>query len=580
VLGALVFSLSASALSADLFEYGDGEKVVLEHVFDNDDGWGLNKATISDGELKAMEGQQWAGARREFPPLDLHYGDISVYWRFRSTPRSGEHGKLYLNLSLTSDPYQWEQRNLCLNIRPGTQHIFYIDPGNMCFPHHSEMLLTHPAGVFTDPSIYESFRLVIRKTGPDSVVVEPYYWDRALGAWLMYRTPYDGRERPAPPMLASIKKNMQWQSYFESLGFGMFTDIPSVRACAVTQISRFPADQMTDQAAEVRLLRTLDYWRVDAVVLDANSSAMLRMERANAAHFPVQETLQWRIAEGTAWKISPERVTTKLAPDERRELEFTLELAGDFSDALPLPRLESTLALARRTVKRTRVLRIDMKASFAEPLAGTCVRAKTAPDIDGNLDDPVWQECTALSRFIGRDLLREIGHPAACIPAVHQTEARLAYDNDNLYVSFRCHEPNLEGMVVKVAERDGFIWQDDSLELWLDTNLDKDTYYHFAFNPNGVTFDEEKKPGPILGNLDSRWNSPCTVKAGREPGAWTLEVALPWKSMGMTAPKAGKKLGMGVQRNRKQGAGEMSQWSPTFSGWGHVPDRFGVLILE
>jgi len=580
MLPALVAGVSWAALGGDLFEYGRGENVAFEHVFDNAESWSLNRTVVADGELKAVPGQQWTSAWRVFPLLDLHYGDITIYWRFRSVPSSGEHGKLYLNLNLTTDPYQMEQRKICLNIRPGTQHIFYIDPGYFAFPHHSEMLLAQAAGMFGDASMCESFRLVIRKTGPDTAVVAPYYWDRNLGTWLIYRTWSADRSRPAPPMIASIADNMQGQSYVEMLSFGLFSDIPAVKACAVTQIPRFPEEQMKRQAAEVQLLKAMDYWRADSIVLDDRSSAILQMTRSNTTPWPVQETLQWSIDERTAWRISPKRIATKLMPGEQRKVEFAVTLAGDIGNAFPLPRLESRLELTDRAVKRSRAMRIDLKASFAEPLVGTCALVKAKPNLDGNLDDPAWQQCKTLSAFIGRDPEREIGHPAACIPAIHPTEARLAYDKQNLYMSFRCHEPELPGLVTKIAERDGYIWQDDSVELWLDINLDKDTYFHFAINANAVIFDEEKKPGPIQDNLDNRWDSHCVVKAGREPGAWTLEAALPWQSIGIRAPEPGTKIGLEVQRNRKQGPEEMSQWSPTFSGWGHVPQRFGVLALE
>ena len=55
------------------------------------------------------------------------------------------------------------------------------------------------------------------------------------------------------------------------------------------------------------------------------------------------------------------------------------------------------------------------------------------PQIDGVLDDTVWQQAAPRSGFIQLE-------PARGVPATDDTEFRIAYDVHNLYVAFRCYD--------------------------------------------------------------------------------------------------------------------------------------------
>ncbi len=136
-------------------------------------------------------------------------------------------------------------------------------------------------------------------------------------------------------------------------------------------------------------------------------------------------------------------------------------------------------------------------------------------------------------------------------------------------MSFRCHEPNLAGLVINVTDRDGSVWFDDSVEIFLDTNLDRKTYFQLVFNPAAVASD---------GIGASRaWNGLFAAKAGREAEAWTLEVAVPWATLQMEPPTPGQRIGLEVVRNRAQ-SGELTQWSPTY-GHNHIPQQYGTLTI-
>jgi hypothetical protein len=189
-----------------------------------------------------------------------------------------------------------------------------------------------------------------------------------------------------------------------------------------------------------------------------------------------------------------------------------------------------------------------------------CPAVAEPPVIDGKLDDDVWQSIPVFSKFFTADASR---------PAKFATQVRSSHDRENLYLSFRCHEPNLSGLVINVNDRDGSVWGDDSLEIFLDTNLDRKTYFQLVFNPAAVAYDG-------IGS-SRQWNGLFAAKVGREARAWTLEVAVPWATLQMEPPTPGQQIGLEVVRNRAQ-SGEHTQWSPTY-GHNHLPEQYGTLTI-
>jgi len=305
---------------------------------------------------------------------------------------------------------------------------------------------------------------------------------------------------------------------------------------------------------------------VKKIVVAPEVSATLRISRNNPTKWQAHQTISWRLPEGCRWKISPTSEVIDLAPGGERELKFDVTFSGSPEEIFPLPRMDTLIKLDSEEVLRTSArLPINTKDYLSKEIpVARCVRVKTGPSLDGNLDDPLWQKCSAVSNFIL--------WPNADGRTDYPAQARFAYDSKNLYISLRCFEPNLSGLVTKAKERDGAAWADDSVEIFLDTNLDRQTYYQYVFSANGVIFD-------AIGR-DESWNGSCTVKAGRESNAWTLEAAVPWKVVGMETPEAGTRIGLELVHNRAQEPPETSQWSPTFSGSHHTPSRFGVLILK
>ncbi len=194
--------------------------------------------------------------------------------------------------------------------------------------------------------------------------------------------------------------------------------------------------------------------------------------------------------------------------------------------------------------------------------AATAGMAAAPPTIDGALDDACWQTAAILGDFVELDASR-LYSPA--------TEARVCWDAANLYVGVRCEEPRMKAIKVQMKARDDAVWRDDCVELFIDTNLDRTSYYHLAINALGTVWDEQR-PG------SADWNADVQAAGSRSEDAWTIEVAIPLADIG--GAQAGDRWGLNVARERQAtGSNELSAWSPTYGKF-LVPERFGELLLS
>ncbi len=184
------------------------------------------------------------------------------------------------------------------------------------------------------------------------------------------------------------------------------------------------------------------------------------------------------------------------------------------------------------------------------------------PAIDGELNDACWQRhnCARLMHFVTPDMTR-LADP--------QTEALLCFDATNLYVAVRCEEPKPESLNMDHTERDASVWQDDCVELFIDTNLDRDSFYQFVINPKGTVFDRESQAG-------KSWDADIQVAPGTGDDSWWVECAIPFADLGET-PRAGDTWGFNVGRERKVRE-ELSIWAPTYGEFPQ-PQRFGELLF-
>jgi hypothetical protein len=103
------------------------------------------------------------------------------------------------------------------------------------------------------------------------------------------------------------------------------------------------------------------------------------------------------------------------------------------------------------------------------------------------------------------------------------------FDSQNLYIAARCWEDHPERWVVTELRRDNNnIIQNENLSVALDTFHDRRNGFFFQTNPLGALRDQAFTDE---GNINSNWNTIWQVKSGRFDGGWTVEMAIPFKSL-------------------------------------------------
>ena len=133
-------------------------------------------------------------------------------------------------------------------------------------------------------------------------------------------------------------------------------------------------------------------------------------------------------------------------------------------------------------------------------------------------------------------------------PATQQTEVWLLFDDEYVYVSARCWESNPERMIANEMRRDNInITQNELFAFSLDTFYDRRNGVLFNTNPIGGRMDGQITNETQI-NLD--WNPIWRVVSGRFEGGWTVEAAIPFRSL-RYRPGQEQLWGFNVLRNNR-----------------------------
>ncbi len=231
-------------------------------------------------------------------------------------------------------------------------------------------------------------------------------------------------------------------------------------------------------------------------------------------------------------------------------------------------------------------------------------RTTTPPQIDGRLDDSVWETATHITEFV------QIA-PVAGAPGSEETEMWMAYDSDNMYFAFYAHYREPSMMRVNRTDRDQSRG-DDEMSVLFDPFLDQQRAYQFSVSGYGVQGDSlvtadgstgrrvssssaqtgarssgsrRSSGGSTLvssGSFgipgDSSWNTLFETGGQVVDDGWTAEMAIPFKSLRYPARAAGEAHRWGFQITRRiRGRSEAQSWAPISRDVAGQLTQFGVL---
>ena len=200
-------------------------------------------------------------------------------------------------------------------------------------------------------------------------------------------------------------------------------------------------------------------------------------------------------------------------------------------------------------------------SAAAEPPVAQGTRTPAPPKIDGQLTEPAWQSAPELGGFM------LIGGNK---PASQQTSVRVLFDDDALSVGFTCLEDKLGETAAKATNRDGQVFADDCVELFLGPTHDRFNFFQFAVSLSGARFDASGDGAGVA----SDWDAPWEAATSRAPGRWFAELRIPFACLQLS-DKAGTTWDMNLCREEKP-HGELSSWAPVGDRFG-APQTFGTL---
>ncbi len=202
-------------------------------------------------------------------------------------------------------------------------------------------------------------------------------------------------------------------------------------------------------------------------------------------------------------------------------------------------------------------------------VVGAAVRTSVAPVVDGDLGDDCWAQAMPLEPFQKLTL---------GTPADYQSVGYLLYDAANLYIGVRCDEPEIEHIHAEVTQRDGPVYGDDCIEIFLvppDSPVlaqfeERVRYFHLIVNSIGTRYDEIGLQSP--GTFDGQWQAAAT----QGEDAWYLEVAVPFADFGVSVSDGDVWRG-NISRARWIDK-EYSTWAPLQRTF-HDRANFGQIVF-
>ena len=204
--------------------------------------------------------------------------------------------------------------------------------------------------------------------------------------------------------------------------------------------------------------------------------------------------------------------------------------------------------------------------------------------IDGFLDDAIYQTAKKypLRNSMTKAKIRDDGY---------QSYVQLAYDKNYLYVGFHCEDKDIHS---RFTQRDEYLWQEEAVEVFVDTDKEAYNYVEIEVSPNNVLFDSYivdpfniDVPATIPFNLKGI-KTAVHVEGTTQNRAdldryWNVEMAIPMQEiksdfeLNKISTYAWK---INFYRINRDDHGPLYMaWSPT-QGSFHQPLKFGTIAFK
>lgn len=250
-----------------------------------------------------------------------------------------------------------------------------------------------------------------------------------------------------------------------------------------------------------------------------------------------------RTAPGTkveaafGWDDTSKKSRTARKTFEKLPGQFTVDVDGRNPDDVRMRFVR--LAVPGPARPDRPVLRKDAprKAPAANEIRVAASLLTSAPKMDGKLDEATWKKAGSIDALYDNTT-------RAVLEGETRTRLFIGRHDGRLYLAADCREPGFGPDSTISSLRDGNVWKDSSIELFICPSGAKGEYWRIAANAKGVVQDARHasaKQGNTSHNLDVKAAASAT-KAG-----WLIEMSVPLKEMGVDESRGS--IGFNLFRN-------------------------------
>jgi len=208
---------------------------------------------------------------------------------------------------------------------------------------------------------------------------------------------------------------------------------------------------------------------------------------------------------------------------------------------------------------------------------------KSDLEINGILDEEAWTQSKKVALKINKTA--EVVNDSSFM-----TWIKCCYDQDNLYIAYECNDTDIWS---EFSDRDDHLWENDAIEIFIDTDGNLNTYFEIQVSPKNVVFDahleipDKTNDDEIIAFNIKEIQTAVTVDGSLNmrddiDKKWTVEIAIPVAEL--TEEKASFDSGTWrinfFRMNQDMGKERPELgWSPTLGNF-HMPEKFGVLKFD
>ena len=179
------------------------------------------------------------------------------------------------------------------------------------------------------------------------------------------------------------------------------------------------------------------------------------------------------------------------------------------------------------------------------------VEANTPIEVDGVLNEEAWNNAEPATGFVQAE-------PHEGEPASEQTEVRILFDADALYLGVRCFDKSGKPPIINDIRKDFVAGEQDSFEVVIDTFADRRN--GFVFVTNAAAAKSDLQMANEGRDVTPSWDGVWSVATKVSENGWTAEIRIPFKTLRFERGSGhiwGVNFSRRIRRNN-----EIDYWSP------------------